>query len=64
MGTLLWVLLVAGGGTVPAQPLDDSWTVTVNGQSVQVDSNGYYRIPNVSAADEFSTAGFGEPPIS
>ena len=31
--------------------LDESWTVTVNGQSAQVSSDGSYRISNVSSPD-------------
>ena len=45
-----------------AQPLDETWTVTVGGQSVQVNSDGSFRIPNVSAADLFGPGGPGTRP--
>ncbi len=42
--------------------LDSSWTVTVNGQSVQVNNDGSFVIPNVSAADQFGPGGPGTAP--
>src|SRR6266481_7683329 len=45
-----------------AQSLDQSWTVAVNGQTVQVNSNGTFVIPNVSAADQFGLGGPGTAP--
>ncbi len=41
--------------------LDETWTVTVNGQSVQVNPDGSFTIPNVSAADQFGPGGPGAP---
>ena len=42
--------------------LDSTWTVSVNGQSIQVNADGSFQIPNVSAADEFGSAGPGSTP--
>ena len=38
------------------------WTVTINGQTVQVDANGSFNISNISAPDNFGTGGPGTPP--
>ena len=43
-------------------PIDDSWTISANGQSVQVNQDGSYTVLNVSAADQFGVAGPGTPP--
>lgn len=42
--------------------LDPSWTVSVNGQTVSVDLDGTFSIPNVSAADQFGPGGIGTAP--
>ncbi len=42
--------------------LDETWTVTVSGQSVQVNPDGSFRIPNISAPDQFGAGGPGTPP--
>ncbi len=49
-------------GAPAAAQLDPSWTVTVNGQNVQVNPDGTFRIPNVSAADQFGPGGPGTRP--
>lgn len=49
-------------GTGLAQQLDDSCTVTVNGQTVQVNADGTFVVPNVAAADLFGAGGPGTPP--
>jgi formylglycine-generating enzyme required for sulfatase activity len=41
--------------------LDDSWTVSVDGQSVQVARDGSFRIPNVAVRDNFGAGGPGTP---
>ena len=48
--------------SVFAQQLDETWTVTVNGQTVQVNPDGSFRIPNVSAPDQFGLGGPGTRP--
>ncbi len=45
-----------------AQQLDPNWTVTVNGQTVQVSANGSFNISNISAPDNFGPSGPGSPP--
>ena len=45
-----------------AQQLDETWTITVNGQTVQVNPDGSFRISNVSAADQFGPGGPGTRP--
>lgn len=45
----------------PAQ-LDGSWTVTIGGQTVTPDANGYFRMRNISAADLFGSGGQGSAP--
>jgi hypothetical protein len=42
--------------------LDETWTATCNGQTVQVNPDGSFRIPNISAADDFGLGGPGTPP--
>jgi alpha-tubulin suppressor-like RCC1 family protein len=64
MGTVR-VLVLALTSIAPlavAQSLDDTWTVSVNGQSVQVGADGHFHIPNISAADQFGSDGLGEFP--
>ncbi len=48
----------------PPKPdvLDDRWQVTVNGNSVEVGKNGTYKIPNVTATDQFGAGGPGTAP--
>ena len=45
-----------------AQQLDNTWTVTVGAQSVQVNSDGSFIIPNISAPDQFGESGPGSLP--
>ena len=45
-----------------AQELDESWTVTLNGQAVQVNPDGTFTIPNVSSPDLFGPDGPGSAP--
>ena len=47
---------------VNAQQLDESCTVTVNGQTVQVNPDGSFVVPNVAAADLFGPGGPGTRP--
>ena len=42
--------------------LDDSWTLTINGQSVSVNPDGSFRINNISVPDQFGTGGSGSAP--
>ena len=49
-------------GMALGQQLDGSCTVTVNGQSVQVDPNGSFTISNVSAPDVFGPGRAGTGP--
>ncbi len=62
--TIWAVMLVAAARAdrVNAQQLNDSCTVTVNGQTVQVNSDGTFVIPNVAAADLFGPGGPGTVP--
>ena len=62
-----WLILAAVlslvlGTRASAQPLDETWQVTVNGQTVQVNPDGSFRISNISAADSFGPAGPGTRP--
>ena len=45
----------AGGAL---ERLDETWTVTVNGQTVQVNPDGTFRVPNVSTPDAFARGSF------
>jgi len=54
--TLMWAARTG------AQQLDESCTVTVNGQTVQVNPNGTFVIPNVAAPDLFGPGGPGTAP--
>jgi hypothetical protein len=49
-------------GTGLSQELNETWVVTVNGQTVQVEPNGRFSIQNVSAADQFGASGPGSGP--
>lgn len=42
--------------------LDETWMVTVNGQTVQVNPDGSFRIPNIAAPDQFGAGGPGTRP--
>ncbi|MCH8146993.1 MAG: hypothetical protein IH987_03240 [Planctomycetes bacterium] len=44
--------------------LDDSWNVTVSDQTVQVEPDDSFRIPNIAAPDQFGTEGPGSAPDS
>ncbi|HEY6565517.1 MAG TPA: Ig-like domain-containing protein, partial [Pirellulaceae bacterium] len=56
-------LEVEGGQDPLRQPvLDASWQVQVSGQTVQVNSDGSFTIPNVSAPDLFGPGGPGTAP--
>ncbi|KAA3615201.1 MAG: hypothetical protein DWQ01_00315 [Planctomycetota bacterium] len=46
----------------PPLALDDSWVVSVNGQTVPVDPDGTFNVANVAALDEFGSSGPGSPP--
>ena len=46
------VLRSFGFSTTLAQQLDETWTVIIDGQTVQVNPNGSFRVPNVAAADQ------------
>src|SRR5262245_46763648 len=50
---LMWV------DPASAQRLDDSWTATVNGRTVQVNSDGSFHLPNIAAPDDFGVDGPG-----
>lgn len=54
----LWCLNLLLRGQV----LDESWTFTVAGQTVQVQPNGSFRLPNISAPDQFGADGPGTRP--
>lgn len=58
---LIAAFAVVGGRAASAQ-LDETWTVTVNGQNIQVNPDGSFRIPNISAADQFGAGGPGTAP--
>lgn len=45
-----------------AQSLDETWTLTIAGQSVQANPDGTFRIDNISAPDQFGDEGPGSPP--
>ncbi len=55
------VVSLWGAGTAQAQ-LDETWTVTVNGQSVQVNPDGSFVISNIPAPDQFGPGGPGTAP--
>ena len=43
-------------------PLNSSWTLSVGAQSVQVNDDGSFVIPNISAPDDFGPGGPGTSP--
>ncbi len=55
-------LLAAVSEKLLCQEIDATWTFTVNGQTVQANADGSFRIPNVSAADSFGPDGPGSRP--
>lgn len=64
---LLASILISGLAPSAAQDvelfeLDDRWTVTVAGQSVAVNPDGTFTIPNVSVPDAFGAEGPGTIP--
>jgi formylglycine-generating enzyme required for sulfatase activity len=46
----------------PPLVLDDSWTVTVGGQTAPVGPDGRFMVANISAADNFGAGGPGTAP--
>jgi hypothetical protein len=46
----------------PPPKVDERWAVTVNGQTIRVDADGSFRLPNIAAADLFGATGPGSPP--
>lgn len=62
LGLLFCVSNFVAVPAASAQTLDDSCTVTVNGQTVQVNADGSFVVPNVAAADLFGAGGPGTPP--
>ncbi|MFQ5471835.1 MAG: carboxypeptidase-like regulatory domain-containing protein [Dehalococcoidia bacterium] len=59
----VWFLLTTLlSGAASAQRLDETWTVSVNGQTVPVNPNGTFRISNVAAPDLFGPGGPGTRP--
>ena len=59
---LMAACLVVSTTTGAFSQLDDSWTVTVSGQTVHVNPDGSFLIPNVSAPDQFGLGGPGTSP--
>ncbi len=59
---IAWVALLGMALSAHAQSLDESWTLTVNGQTVVANPDGSFLIPNISAADSFGPAGPGSRP--
>ena len=57
-----FAMAIAAFRNAEAQQLDDSCTVTVNGQTVQVNPDGTFVIPNVAAPDLFGPGGPGTAP--
>ncbi len=47
-------------GTGPVA-LDSHWILSANGQAAAPDADGHFRIPNLSAADNFGAGGPGTP---
>ena len=60
-GTSVLLVAIALSSTLSAQ-LDDSWTVKVGGQTVRVNPDGSFRVPNINAADAFGAGGPGTLP--
>jgi hypothetical protein len=58
----LMLTLVLGVSLTAEIILDETWTLTVAGQSMQVNPDGSFTIPNISAADEFGPDGPGSRP--
>lgn len=56
------IVLLGNFTLIGAERLDSSWKVQVNAQSVTVNADGSYVIPNISAADQFGRNGPGSPP--
>lgn len=56
----VWVLVLTPWFCV-AQ-LDDTWTVSINGQTARVRADGTFFIPNISAPDRFGPGGPGTAP--
>ncbi len=47
----------------PSPPVvDERWKVTVNGQTIRVDADGSFRLPDIAAADLFGATGPGSAP--
>jgi len=62
LAVVMAVGLSCGGATAGAQQLDQTWTLTINGQTVQASPDGSFLIPNISAPDQFGPNGPGTRP--
>jgi len=62
VGILVFVLASSSAAVARGEVLDDSWTVTVNGQTVRVNPNGSFRIDNIPSPDLFGPDGPGSAP--
>lgn len=61
IGLFVAVFLVVSG-FVQSQTLDETWTVMVGTQAVQVNPDGSFRIPNIPSPDQFGPGGPGTRP--
>lgn len=62
LGLIFAIAIVAPASAQEFVKMDGTWTVTVNGQTVQVEPDGSFVIPNVSAPDQFGAGGPGTAP--
>ena len=49
-------------GLTRVQQLDETWTVTVNGQSVRVNPDSTFRLDNIPSPDMYGPEGPGSRP--
>ena len=56
------LLLLVMTSLAHSQALDQTWRVTVNGQTVMVNPDGTFIIPNITAPDSFGPGGPGTRP--
>jgi hypothetical protein len=60
----IFLLLLIGGSASLSygQPLDETWTISVGAETVEVSPDGSFTLPNISAPDDFGPNGPGTRP--
>lgn len=56
------LMILVCAGSICAQQLDETWRLTVAGQTITPNPDGSFRIPNIPTPDQFGAGGPGTSP--